>query len=78
MAVAQGVEAQREPVGKRITARIALPDDPGGDITGRRPQRQPALPSASPPSLTTWREAGRYRGEFGEERSGWARCRRAG
>jgi hypothetical protein len=23
---------------KRITARIALPDDPGGDITGRRPQ----------------------------------------
>ncbi|MFE8953216.1 ATP-binding protein [Streptomyces althioticus] len=38
MAVAQGYEAQREPVGKRITARIALPDDPGGDITGRRPQ----------------------------------------
>ena len=29
MAVAQGFEAQREPVGKRITARIALPDDPG-------------------------------------------------
>jgi anti-sigma regulatory factor (Ser/Thr protein kinase) len=38
MAVVQGFEAQREPVGKRITARIALPDDPGGDITGRRPQ----------------------------------------
>jgi hypothetical protein len=38
MAVAQGFEAQREPVGKRITARIALPDAPGGDITGRRPQ----------------------------------------
>ncbi|MFH9657627.1 ATP-binding protein [Streptomyces sp. NPDC017248] len=38
MAVAQGFEAQREPVGKRITVRIALPDDPGGDITGRRPQ----------------------------------------
>ncbi|USQ84235.1 ATP-binding protein [Streptomyces phaeoluteigriseus] len=38
MAVAQGFEAQREPVGKRITARIALPDDLGGDITGRRPQ----------------------------------------
>ncbi|MFF4085959.1 ATP-binding protein [Streptomyces nigra] len=38
MAVAQGFEAQREPVGKRITARIALPDDPGGDISGRRPQ----------------------------------------
>ncbi|MGW2635699.1 ATP-binding protein [Streptomyces sp. NPDC001348] len=27
MAVAQGFEVQREPVGKRITARIALPDD---------------------------------------------------
>ena len=29
MAVSQGFEVQREPVGKRITARIALPDDPG-------------------------------------------------
>ena len=29
MAVAQHFEAQREPVGKRITARIALADDPG-------------------------------------------------
>ncbi|GGT80467.1 hypothetical protein GCM10010256_44900 [Streptomyces coeruleorubidus] len=38
MAVAQGFEVQREPVGKRITARIALPDDLDGDITGRRPQ----------------------------------------
>ncbi len=38
MAVAQGFEVQREPVGKRVTARIALPDDPGGDVTGRRPQ----------------------------------------
>jgi anti-sigma regulatory factor (Ser/Thr protein kinase) len=38
MAVAQGFEVQREPVGKRVTARIALPDDPGGDITGLRPQ----------------------------------------
>jgi anti-sigma regulatory factor (Ser/Thr protein kinase) len=37
MAVAQGFEAQREPVGKRITARIALLDDPGGDIAGRNP-----------------------------------------
>ncbi|MFH8336494.1 ATP-binding protein [Streptomyces sp. AM6-12] len=37
MAVAQGFEAQREPVGKRITARIALADDPGGAIAGRRP-----------------------------------------
>jgi anti-sigma regulatory factor (Ser/Thr protein kinase) len=38
MAVAQGFEVQREPVGKRVTARIALPDDPGGDVTGHRPQ----------------------------------------
>ncbi|MFF9457702.1 ATP-binding protein [Streptomyces flaveolus] len=37
MAVCQGFEAQREPVGKRITARIALADDPGGAIAGRRP-----------------------------------------
>ncbi|MEV4341856.1 ATP-binding protein [Streptomyces sp. NPDC049590] len=37
MAVAQGFEAQREPVGKRITARIALADDPGGAVFGRRP-----------------------------------------
>ncbi|OUC77782.1 ATP-binding protein [Streptomyces swartbergensis] len=38
MAVAQGFEAQREPVGKRITARIALLDDPGGAVTGRQPR----------------------------------------
>jgi anti-sigma regulatory factor (Ser/Thr protein kinase) len=38
MAVAQGFEVQREPVGKRITVRIALPDDLGGGVTGRRPQ----------------------------------------
>ncbi|WP_228980251.1 ATP-binding protein [Streptomyces sp. DH12] len=38
MAVAQGFEVQREPVGKRVTARIALPDDPGDAHTGRRPQ----------------------------------------
>ncbi|GAB2895938.1 hypothetical protein GCM10027074_74390 [Streptomyces deserti] len=37
MAVAQGFGAQREPVGKRITARIALMDDPGGAPAGRRP-----------------------------------------
>ncbi|MGW2954805.1 ATP-binding protein [Streptomyces eurythermus] len=37
MAVAQGFEAQREPVGKRITARIALADDPGGAVSGHRP-----------------------------------------
>ncbi len=37
MAVAQGFEAQREPVGKRITARIALMDDPGGAVAGHRP-----------------------------------------
>ena len=37
MAVAQGFEAVRELMGKRITARIALPDDPGGGIAGRLP-----------------------------------------
>ncbi|MEU0336716.1 ATP-binding protein [Streptomyces sp. NPDC006193] len=36
MAVVQGFEVHREPVGKRVTARIALADDPGGDLTGRR------------------------------------------
>ncbi|MFF9765431.1 ATP-binding protein [Streptomyces sp. NPDC014636] len=34
MAVVQGFEVRREPVGKRITARIALADDPDGPITG--------------------------------------------
>ncbi|MEV5386438.1 hypothetical protein [Streptomyces sp. NPDC052721] len=29
MAVAQGVEARRDPVGKRITARVAVADAPG-------------------------------------------------
>lgn len=38
MAVCQGFEVQREPIGKRITARLALKDDPGGDIAGRLPQ----------------------------------------
>ncbi|MEU2427854.1 ATP-binding protein [Streptomyces sp. NPDC007851] len=37
MAVSQGFEAQREPVGKRITARIALADDPDGAPHGRQP-----------------------------------------
>ncbi|MEV6837171.1 ATP-binding protein [Streptomyces sp. NPDC051133] len=36
MAVAQGFEVQREPVGKRISARIALMDDTDGTIAGRR------------------------------------------
>ncbi|MFF5480945.1 ATP-binding protein [Streptomyces sp. NPDC012935] len=36
MAVAEGLEAQREPVGKRITARIALLDD--ADDSRGRPQ----------------------------------------
>ncbi|MFI2765322.1 ATP-binding protein [Streptomyces echinatus] len=34
MAVAQGFQAQREPVGKRITARIPLTDAPGGRLEG--------------------------------------------
>ncbi|MFJ3441388.1 ATP-binding protein [Streptomyces sp. NPDC086081] len=37
MAVAQAFEVRREPVGKRITARIALLDDPGGALAGRNP-----------------------------------------
>ncbi|CAL9662650.1 ATP-binding protein [Streptomyces sp. Tu 3180] len=37
MAVSQGSEVQREPVGKRVTARIALLDDPGGIPSGRTP-----------------------------------------
>ncbi len=36
MAVAQALEVRREPVGKRITVRIALLDDPDGG-TARRP-----------------------------------------
>ncbi|MFE9680761.1 ATP-binding protein [Streptomyces sp. NPDC006285] len=38
MAVAQGFEVKREPVGKRITVRIALLDDPGGNVSGRHPE----------------------------------------
>jgi anti-sigma regulatory factor (Ser/Thr protein kinase) len=37
LALAQRFEARREPVGKRITAAIALTDDPGGAPAGRRP-----------------------------------------
>ncbi|CQR59330.1 ATP-binding protein [Streptomyces leeuwenhoekii] len=37
LAVSQAYEVRREPVGKRVTAVIALADDPGGDITGRTP-----------------------------------------
>ncbi|MGW0767075.1 ATP-binding protein [Streptomyces sp. NPDC002676] len=37
MAVAQGVEARRGPVGKRITARVALADVPGLAATRDKP-----------------------------------------
>jgi hypothetical protein len=37
MTVALGFEVQRDPVGKRITVRIALPDDLGGGVTGCGP-----------------------------------------
>ncbi|WP_439678521.1 ATP-binding protein [Embleya sp. MST-111070] len=37
LAVARGFTACREPVGKRITATIALADDPAGDPAGRPP-----------------------------------------
>jgi anti-sigma regulatory factor (Ser/Thr protein kinase) len=36
MAVVQSFEARREPVGKRVTARIPLLDEPGGAVTARR------------------------------------------
>lgn len=35
LAVSRAYEVRREPVGKRVTAVIALADDPGGDIAGR-------------------------------------------
>ncbi|MFG3016186.1 ATP-binding protein [Streptomyces cinerochromogenes] len=35
LAVSQRYEVHREPVGKRVTALIALADDPGGNIAGR-------------------------------------------
>lgn len=35
LAVSQAFEVHREPVGKRVTALIALADDPGGSIAGR-------------------------------------------
>ncbi|MFJ1974121.1 ATP-binding protein [Streptomyces sp. NPDC087903] len=35
LAVSQAYEVRREPVGKRVTALIALADDPGGNIAGR-------------------------------------------
>jgi anti-sigma regulatory factor (Ser/Thr protein kinase) len=36
-AVTEALFTEQEPVGKRITARIALLDDPGGALAGRRP-----------------------------------------
>ncbi|MFF4438055.1 ATP-binding protein [Streptomyces sp. NPDC001621] len=37
MAVCQGFDVHREPVGKRTTVSVMLADDPGGDVTGRAP-----------------------------------------
>ncbi|MFG2638470.1 ATP-binding protein [Streptomyces sp. NPDC048362] len=37
MAVAQSIEAQREPVGKRITARLTLLDAPDDSVAGYSP-----------------------------------------
>ncbi|MFD9395295.1 ATP-binding protein [Streptomyces sp. NPDC060000] len=37
-AVTEELFTEQEPVGKRITARIALSDGPAGHATGRRPQ----------------------------------------
>ncbi|MEU6477963.1 ATP-binding protein [Streptomyces sp. NPDC047017] len=38
MAVAQGFEVRREQAGKRVTARLALTDDPGDTLTGHPPR----------------------------------------
>lgn len=57
MAVAQGFEVQREQVGKRIIARIALPDDPNGDVTGAGPRCRCGCHRRSAP--TPWRHCGR-------------------
>lgn len=75
MAISQGFEVQREPVGKRITARIALPDDPGGDFTGRHPSlNNPPRPWSAPSATTAaqdrclkrlWGSAGWLRGQPG-------------
>ncbi|MFD4528307.1 ATP-binding protein [Streptomyces sp. NPDC058470] len=37
MAVCQGFEVHREPVGKRTTASVMLADDPDGDVAGHHP-----------------------------------------
>ncbi|WP_459076278.1 ATP-binding protein [Streptomyces atacamensis] len=37
MAMCQSFAVQREPVGKRITAAVALADDLGGDVAGHQP-----------------------------------------
>jgi hypothetical protein len=55
MAVAQGFEAQREPVGKRITARIALLDDPSGAFAGRRLLWATQAAPSQPGSEAAWR-----------------------
>ncbi|MFE5371161.1 ATP-binding protein [Streptomyces mirabilis] len=39
-AVTEDLFTEQEPVGKRITARLALSDDPGGHVTGHRPRPQ--------------------------------------
>ncbi|MEU0967345.1 ATP-binding protein [Streptomyces sp. NPDC005917] len=36
IAVCRSLEMRREPVGKRITATVALADDPGGAVAGRQ------------------------------------------
>jgi transposase len=70
---------EREPVGKRVTARIALLDDLGGDVTGRRPpsssQRSPSAHAFADGLM----RSGALQGAMSMgERSGRARCRRVG
>lgn len=70
-------EVLREPVGKRVTARIALPDALGGDATGHRPCSSRRSPSA--PAFTDGlTRSGALQGAIPVgQRSGRTRCRRA-
>ena len=81
MAVAQGFEVQREPVGKRITARIALLEGPGGTSPDAAVSSSRRAPCSLDPAVFPdgRREAPGYYEEATSagEWSGRARCQRA-
>jgi anti-sigma regulatory factor (Ser/Thr protein kinase) len=61
-AVTEALFTEQEPVGKHITARIALSDGPGGHATSRHPcsrQRAPLGPSPCHDGLPQTRPKGR-------------------